>query len=214
MRRSTHVRRRFSHKRSPYRVNNFANAGSLTAAAGASFGTPSVLDTVICSVGQLVTAGGGAVNQYRGLTIGGIRWHSNVQINVTALVAGVSAYAVVSEGLYVAQLASGGAPAQAGVPFLQVNEFSSVAGGGIAVVFPERILWRRSFFTSIGALNVFPGGPGSMFDNGHAQEVRAKARLSDRDALVYRLEISNSTATAVDFVYEALAAIAVKYELD
>lgn len=209
--RSQHRRAPARKHASPFRVKHFSTAFALGVPGGSTFGiSPSVSDTVVASIGQLGLDSVGnrlPSHQYRALTIGGIRWFSEVTLNDTS-VAGVAAVGVISECLYVCELDVSGVPTVGGQVFLQTNEFSTAAATNPAF-FPERILWRRQHLLQVGAL-----GAGDYSQDQHPDIVKTKVRMSERDALVYRVEISNPTMVAVDFAAQAMAAIACKYALD
>lgn len=214
MRSRTHVRRGFSRRKSPFRVMNFASAVGLSFPANGTYGTNTVqaTDTIIAAI-QLLQ--GSAVNvpvtQYRGITIAGMRWSSGVVVNGAA-VAGVSAKAVVSECIYVAELTAAGVPTTSGTVFLQKNMFAQGQATNPAQ-WPERILWRRQYMLGIGA-NDTGALSYQEYKQAIVEVIKTKVRLSERDALVWRTELSNPTATSVPAAGHALAAVAVKYDLD
>lgn len=126
------------------------------------------------------------------------------------LVSGVAAFATVWEGIYVDDLDASGVPLLAGVPFLSANEFQTAAAA-LPSAFPERILMRRMFLVPMGALN---SGLSESIGNRHPLEVRSKVRMTERQALIHRIEMTNPTIVNTSFGLVALAGVAVKYDLD
>lgn len=202
MRRRPH--RSHSRTGSPFKVSNWFQYQSFQVPASRVPGTPYVLETLICSVYGLVNGGGQATWQYDSITVGGIRLFS--ETFPIPLDSGIYADCIVSECIYVAEIDSVGVPVTAGTAFLQLNEFANVAQ---PPDFPERILWRRQFAVALGQDGIY-----NSYDDRHEFVIKTKARMSSRQGLVHRIEMTNPTVNPITAITHQLAGVALKVGLD